>query len=210
MVAVLHPPEQTTQKVILRNISWETYERLLAEHQEDSGARFAYDRGTLEIMILSLRHERFKEKLMMLVGIIAEELAIDIEGAGSTTFRRQDLARGFEPDACYYIGEAEAIRQKNAIDLTVDPPPELVIEVDITSPSLNKLPILASVGVLEVWRFDGIRVDIFRLSGDRYLKVDKSTALPGVPRKVINRLLEASQAMKHPEWLRLVRESVRQ
>ena len=89
-------------------------------------------------------------------------------------------------------------------------PPELVIEVDITSPSLDKLPLLASLGVLEVWRFDGIRVDIFRLSGDMYLKVHESTVLPGVSREAISRLLEASQSMKHPDWLQLVRESVRQ
>jgi Uma2 family endonuclease len=103
MAAVLNRSEPTTQKVILHDISWETYERLLAEHQEGSSTRFAYDRGMLEIRILSLGHERFKERLMRLVGVIAEELEIDIEGVGSTTFRREDLARGFEPDACYYL-----------------------------------------------------------------------------------------------------------
>ena len=209
MAAVLNPSEPTTQKVILHNISWETYERLLAEHQEGSSARFVYDRGMLEIMILSLRHERFKERLMMLVGIIAEELETDIEGVGSTTFRREDLARGFETDACYYLTKAEYIRHKDDIDLAVDPPPELVIEIDITSPSLNKFPILASMGVLEVWRFDGAQIDLFRLSEGRYVKVDESIALPGVTSEVINRLLEASKTLKRTDWLRLVRESVR-
>jgi Uma2 family endonuclease len=81
---------------------------------------------------------------MTLIGVIAEELEIGLEGVGSTTFRREDLARGFEPDACYYLTKAEYIRHKDDIDLAVDPPPELVIEIDITSPSLNKFSILAS------------------------------------------------------------------
>jgi Uma2 family endonuclease len=146
---------------------------------------------------------------MMLVGVIAEELEIDIEGVGSTTFRREDLARGFEPDACYYLTKAEYIRHKDDIDPAVDLPPELVIEIDITSPSLNKFPILASMGVLEVWRFDGTQIDLFRLSEGKYVKVDESTALPDVTSEVINRLLEASKTLKRTDWLRLVRESVR-
>ncbi len=209
MAAVLNSLEQATQRVTLHNISWETYERLLSEHQEGSSTHFAYDRGTLEIMVLSLRHERLKEKLMMLVGAIAEELKIDIEGAGSTTFRRRDLARGLEPDACYYVTKADYIRQRDEIDLTVDPPPELVIEVDISSPSLDKFPILADLGVVEVWRFDGTQAGIFRLGEGDYAKVDESTLLPGVTSELIDRLLEAGMTMKRGEWLRLVRESVR-
>jgi len=209
MAAVLKPPEQVTQKVILNNIRWETYERLLAEHQEVNSTHFTYDRGTLEIMILSLRHERLKEKLTMLVGILAEELNIDIEGAGSTTFRREDLARGLEPDACYYIAKAQYIRQRDEIDLKLDPPPELVIEIDISSPSLNKFPILAGLGVLEVWRFDGTEIGIFRLSGDDYVEVAASALLKGVTSEIVNRLLEAGKTLKHADWLRLIRESVR-
>ena len=209
MAAVLKPPEQVTQKVILNNIRWETYERLLAEHQEVNSTHFTYDRGTLEIMILSLRHERLKEKLTMLVGILAEELNIDIEGAGSTTFRREDLARGLEPDACYYIAKAQYIRQRDEIDLKLDPPPELVIEIDISSPSLNKFPILAGLGVLEVWRFDGTEIGIFRLSGDDYVEVAASALLKGVTSEIVNRLLEAGKTLKHADLLRLIRESVR-
>jgi Uma2 family endonuclease len=209
MAAVLNPSEPTTQKVILHTISWETYERLLAEHQEGSSTRFAYDRGMLEIRILSLGHESFKERLMRLVGVIAEGLEIDIEGVGSTTFRREDLARGFKLDACYYLTKAEYIRHKDDIDLAVDPPPELVIEIDITSPSLNKFPILAAMGVLEVWRFDGAQIGLFRLSEGKYVKVDQSIALPAMTSEVINRLLEASKTLKRTDWLRLVRESVR-
>ena len=212
MATVLEMPTQSGQKVVLSGVSWDDYERLLAEHQDSATTRFAYDRGTLEIMILSLRHERLKHGLATLVEFIAEELQIDVEGAGSTTFRREDLARGFEPDACFYFKDAEYIRRKDEIDVTIDPPPELVIEIDITSPSLNKFPIFAAIGVAEVWRYDGSggQVSIFRLSGGEYVNVAESVALPGVTGALVSRLLAVSQTMKRADWLRLVRESVKQ
>jgi len=133
----------------LHGISWETYERLLAEHQESSGTHFTYDRGRLEIMVLSAKHEAAKHVLTLLVEILAEELNVDVYGLGSTTFRRADLERGFEPDACFYIQREALVRGKDEIDLTVDPPPDLVIEIDITSPSLNKFPLFAALGISE-------------------------------------------------------------
>ncbi len=211
MATVLESTVQAEQKVILPSVTWETYERLLNEHLESNSTRFTYDRGRLEIMILSVKHEKLKEKLMTLVGAVAEALEVDIEGAGSTTFRREDLERGFEPDACYYLTEATLIRQKDDLDLTIDPPPELVIEIDITSPSLNKFPIFAAIGVAEVWRYSGGgQVSIFRLSGGEYVNVAESVALPGVSGALVSRLLAVSQTMKRTEWLRLVRESVKQ
>ncbi len=208
MTTVLEPTIQAEQKVILHDVSWETYERLLAEHQESSTTRFTYDRGTLEILILSVKHEKLKEKLMTLVGAMAEALDIDIEGAGSTTFRRRDLAHGFEPDACYYITSASLVRQKDELDLTIDPPPELVIEIDITNPSLNKFPIFAALGVAEVWRHDGAQITIFRLAAGAYDEVDASALLPGVTAALINQMLAASRTMKRGDWVRLVRASV--
>jgi hypothetical protein len=111
----------------------------------------------LEIMVLSFRHETLNRTLVMLVETetLAEELDIDLINAGSTTCKRVDLARGFEPDTGFYSQRAGHIRSKDEIDLTVDPPPDLVIEIDITSPSLDKLPIYAAVGVPEVWLYQG-------------------------------------------------------
>ncbi|HEX8069545.1 MAG TPA: Uma2 family endonuclease [Pyrinomonadaceae bacterium] len=210
MTTVLQPVEATTQaeqKVILYNISWETYERLLAEHPESSSTRFAYDRGTLEIMILSVRHERVKHTLSTLVEVSAEQLQLDNTGLGSTTFRRVDLERGFEPDACFYFAHAEAMRQKDEIDFMTDPGPELVIEIDISHPSLDKFPIFAAFGVAEVWRWDGARRGIHRLAAGAYQAVSESALLPGVTAELINKLLAASQTLKRADWLRLVRES---
>ena len=153
--------------ILLPGVRWETYESLLADMQDSHAAQFAYDRGVLEIMAPSYEHDNLKHIIAVLVEVLAGELEIDIEGGGSTTFRRQDLARGFEPDACFYIQHAELVRGKKQIDLAQDPPPDLIIEIDITSPSLNKFPIFAALGIPEVWRHDGARVAILHVGRQR-------------------------------------------
>ncbi len=207
MAAVIHPPEPVARTVVLHNVSWETYERLLAE-QQDSGARLSYDRGALEIMILSLRHERIKHLIATLVEMLALARNIDLEGAGSTTFRRRDLARGFEPDACFYFTHAALIRGKEEIDLGIDPAPELAIEVDLSHASLDKQPIMAGLGIAEIWRYDGHKLHILRLDGDQYRPRDASTVLPGISDEQLNRWIEAGQTLKRGDWLRGVREEL--
>jgi Uma2 family endonuclease len=100
------------QLVILENISWGTYERLLAERGETNGTRFTYNGGVLEIMVLSARHEKPNRTLALLVEVLAEELNLNLERLGSTTFKRADLLKGFEPDSCFYIQHADAINGK--------------------------------------------------------------------------------------------------
>ncbi len=114
----------------------------------------------LEIRVLSFEHEQFNRLLADMFTLIAVEMELEFTNAGSTTFNCQDLTRGFEPDTCFYIQHAADIEGKKRIDLATDPPPDLVIEVDITSPSLDKLPIYAAVGFREVWHFDGGRIAI--------------------------------------------------
>ncbi len=152
METIKSPAEQ---KITLHNASWETYERLIRERGESRVPRFAYDRGELEIISPSAEHESAAYFLELLVALFAEETGVNAYGVGSTTFKREDLERGFEPDACFYVQNEERIRGKPRIDLDVDPPPDLVIEIDITSPSLNKLSIYARMGVFEIWRHDG-------------------------------------------------------
>ena len=209
MAAILNPPEQVTQKVILDNISWETYQRLLAERGERSQPRYAYDRGRLEIMVTSYEHENLKHDLATLVELLAEGLEMDLVGAGSTTFSREDLDQGFEPDACFYLQHAARIRGQKRIDLATDPPPELVIEIDITSPSLNKFPIFAGLRVSEVWRFHKQALTIFKLEGNAYRPQAASEIFPGATGSELTRLIAASSQMKRPEWLRSVREWAR-
>ena len=199
-----------TQQVILHDISWETYERLLMEHDGNSSTHFAYDRGTLEIMVLSAQHEMSKCILSLLVDILAEEMTIDIVGFGSTTFRRRDIECGFEPDACFYFQNEALMRGKDELDLNIDPPPDLVIEIDITNPSLNKFSIFAALGIPELWRYDGERVSIWKLETHDYHELAESQLLSKVTGAVLTELLEAGRQMKRTAWLRQVRNWARQ
>ncbi len=210
MATVVSPPEQTGQKVILQGVSWETFERLLADFEESHAVHFAYDRGMLEIMVLSMEHERFNRTIALLIEMVAAEIGIDVNNVGSNTLKREDLARGFEPDTCFYIQNAERVRGKAHIDLMVDPPPDLVVEIDITRPSLNKLPIYAAVGVPEVWRYDGKTLTIYTLEGESYRVQEENVALPGVTSLQLSRFIEDSKAMKRTAWLQSIRDWARQ
>jgi Uma2 family endonuclease len=171
----------TEQRVLLRNVSWETYQRLIAEREERPVPRFFYDRGVLEIVSPSKSHESDSRVVALLVEELAVELDIDVESAGSTTFKREDFTRGFEPDECFYSQNIERVRGKKDIDLDAgDPPPDLVFEVDLTNASLDKLPIFAQIGVAEVWRYAGGQIEMFGLQGEelRYEVLAESTVLP--------------------------------
>ena len=202
METVSNPAEQ---RVVLHNIGWDTYERLLADHENNSAPRLTYDRGELEIMSPSPEHEKFNRRIAQLVLAVAEELDIEAEDLGSTTFRREDLERGFEPDSCFYIQNEEQVRGKDRIDLAVDPPPDLVIEIDITSPSFSKLPIYAQIGVPEVWRYDGERMTILILEGSDYAETTESIVLPPVTNGVLTDFVEKSKTTRRTVWLQRVR-----
>lgn len=209
MATMLNVPtktQQAEQRVVLHNVSWSLYEHLLAEHVDVPNPRFAYDQGALEIMILSVEHERLKQTFSSLVEMLAEGLDINIDPVGSTTFRREDLERGFEPDTSFYIANASRIAGKKRIDLTVDPPPDLVIEIDITSPSLPKFPIFLALGIPEVWRYDGETLSIFKLEGNAYAPTLDSDVLPGVNNKVLTDFVLASATKRRITWLRSIRE----
>lgn len=206
METVRRPAGQT---IILSGVSWRTYEALLADHEDRSAPRFAYDHGELEIMSPSPEHEKFNRDLALLVDVVAEEFEIDVYALGSTTFRREDLDRGFEPDSCFYIENEERVRGKDRIDLDVDPPPDLVIEIDITSPSLDKHPIYARLGVPEVWRHDGKRLAILRLDGTDYAEVAESKVLPPLTEDVLSGFVERGKSMRRTAWLKEVRKWAR-
>lgn len=203
------PVASAEQRVILHGIRWQTYEDLLSQNLGNSGTHFAFDRGNLEIMTLSPRHELLKHALALLVEVLAEEFEIDVIGFGSTTFRRSDLQQGFEPDACFYIEHAAQMQGKEAIDLHIDPPPDLVIEIDITHPSLNKFPIFHALGIQEVWHFDGELVSIFTLQNEGYLPVRESPTFPHVTTQLLAEWVENSTLLKRTEWLRRIRSWAR-
>jgi Uma2 family endonuclease len=183
-------------RIILHNTSWETYEHLLVDHRDSSSPHFTYDRGELEITFVSGRHEKPNRLIALLVEVMAEEMDLDLVNLGSTTFRREDLQRGFEPDSCFYVQNEERVRGKVEIDPSVDPPPDLVIEVDITSPSLDRFPIYARFGVPEVWCYDGEKVVVYELRNAQYVDVANSLALPWFTSEILTRLVEQGLTMR--------------
>jgi Uma2 family endonuclease len=197
------------QRVLLHNISWELYEGLLAAHRERPVPRFTYDQGCLEIVTLSPEHEQLTDAIRLLVNIVAEEKRVNLKGFGSTTFRRQDLARGFEPDGCFYGKNLHRVQGKNEIDLRVDPPPDLAIEIDLTSPSISKLPIMAVIGVPELWRYHNKQWQIFTLRATNYIEQTESSILPGLTSDLISLLMEESRTLEPLTWMQRVRECVR-
>lgn len=203
MANVLSPPQE--QKIILENVSWETYERLLAEHNESAGPRFTYDNGYLELMILSVEHEEPNRTLALIVDIVAAELRVNVRRIGSNTCKREDLLKGFEPDSAFYVQNAASVRGKKRIDLRQDPPPDLVIEIDVTSPSVPRFPIFAAVGVPEVWRCRENVVQIFKLQDGSYEESEQSLALPPLTGDVLTRFLEENETLDSPDWMQRVR-----
>lgn len=203
MATVLSPPEE---RIVLHDVSWETYESLLADHQDRSAPRFTYDRGVLEIMSPSSEHEEISDLIRQMVYTLAGEMNLDIRGFGSTTFKREDIKRGFEPDACFYVQSVERIRGVTKLDLAIHPPPDLVVEIDITHPSLDKFPIYAQVGIPEVWRYDGQKLTILLLIGERYVEAEESNSLPRVTGGIVSRFLEERQSKTLAEWQKLLRE----
>jgi Uma2 family endonuclease len=200
---------QAANRFLLKNISWQTYEALLKDVESQPGLRLTYDQGILEIMTPLAPHERNSRLIGRLVEALTEELNIEICSLGSLTCKREDLARGLEPDECYYIQNEPVIRSLEQIDLNQDPPPDLAIEIDITSSSINRLALYASLGVPEVWRYDGSRLIIYQLEGGEYRVCDRSSTFPLITSSEIIRFLELRKSNGETTLIRLFREWVR-
>jgi len=190
--------------VVLHHVSWDTYERLLADDEERRVPRMTYDQGALELVTPSMPHEEDAGTIARIVDIVSAMLAVPIRNVGSTTFRRRDLHRGFEPDASFYIQNEPRIREQREVDLTVDPPPDLVLEMEMSGSALNKLALFARMGIPEVWRCDGERVTIRILEQGGYRESQVSLALPVLTSEILERLLADSRSMLSPEWFRAV------
>jgi Uma2 family endonuclease len=202
MPAVITP---SAQRVVLRDVSWETYERLLKDLGQCSAPRLTYDQGVLEIMSPFSEHEEENRNLSLLVEIFAEEFDIAVRNLGSTTFKREEFQSGFEPDSCFYIQNEERIHGRRRLDLSNDPPPDLVIEIDLTNDSIDKFPLFSKLGVIEVWRVSHSKLEVFKLNGGRYQQQGASSVLPPLNASQLTELLASSFSMKRPAWLRHLR-----
>lgn len=182
MIKTLLKPENTT---LLMGIRWETYQSLLLDLAENPSKKLTYDQGTLEIITPLPEYEINKGFLGRLVQTTTELLGLEISILGSTTLSRKDLQKGVEPDECYYITNEELVRGKIKFDFNHDPPPDLAINIDITSSSLDRLTIYAALGIQEIWRFDGENLFIYCLQYGNYQEQEKSNVLPILSRSVI-------------------------
>lgn len=188
------PPAPTawtsdSQRLLLYDIGWCEYETVL-QALDRHHLRTTYDDGSLELMTLSPEHEGYADLLRLFIQVLAEECRVAIKNLRSTTFRRHDLERGLEADDCFYTTNWPRVRGKKRLDLTVDPPPDLVAEIDVTRTSLDRMAIYAALRVPEVWRFDGERLFIHVLGPDgQYHLSDHSPTFPDIPIAELARFL---------------------
>lgn len=198
-MATITAPEE--QRVLLRNISWETYERLLEERGEHPVPRYTYDRGMLEIMSpLSMGHEEYADSLRFIPRILARHFGLKFRASGSMTLQRPDIEAGVEPDASFYVTNLDAISGKGRLDMRFDPPPDLAIEVDVTNPTLDKLPLYARFGVPELWRFDSQRMRLYVLAGGAYVEREESAVFRGVTAAALSERARQIAVLDSDEW----------
>lgn len=198
------------QSLLLSGISWRDYLRMLRIFRERR-LRITYDRGDLEIRTLSPEHEHFKTLLGYLILVLVEELGWNMASFGSMTFRGKKRRSSLEPDQCYWIQNEPLVRCQNTIDLTRDPPPDLVVEIDISPSALDRLALFAALKVPEAWCFDGQRLQALLLGPDyMYSESPNSKAFPFLPLSEVLRFLQLRSTLTEMELLRQFRLWVRQ
>ena len=191
--------------VLLEGVRYSTYEALL----EDIGnrhIRLTYDNGSLEIMTVSPRHEWAKKLIGRMIEAMTEELNIPIRSGGSTTFKKELSKKGLEPDDCYWVANERAVRGRPDLEIELDPPPDIAVEVEISTSALNRLAIYAAIGVTEIWRSDGQQILISQLQDDgSYAPVSQSPSFPWLPVAELSRFLSAGMTMSETQWIRSFR-----
>ncbi|AGA31592.1 Uma2 family endonuclease [Singulisphaera acidiphila] len=200
----------TSPGVLFEGTSWDDYEAML-RIVGNRPIRVTYDRGSMEIMSPLWKHGGLSYLLGRLIDVLTEEWDIPVEAADPVTFKREDLAKGVEPDKCYYFGDhAAQVRGKDRLNMGVDPPPDLVIEADITSSSLDRLGIYAALGICEVWRFDGQSLHFLHLQADRSFQArETSLHFPGLSLAMMTQALVQAEGKDKTAWVRSFRADVR-
>jgi Uma2 family endonuclease len=212
-VAPIAPPLLIgEQRVVLRNITWHGYQQILEILGNKRAARLTFDRGTLEITKPLQEHEFSRCLIECFIWILVVELGLKIKTMGSTTLNRSDLLRGAEPDNAYYIQNQPLVAGRT-VNIETDPPPDLVVEVDITHTDIDKLDLYASMGVPEFWRYNGREWRIYQLENGEYLEVPASPTFPILPKEKLYEFLAAAQLdeveaeVNFRNWVREVTKS---
>jgi Uma2 family endonuclease len=188
-------------RLLLYDVDWDDYDRLLAQIEDSSHFRISYGRGRMEIMSPSAKHEKYKNLLHDLILILSDELNLEVLSYGSTTLKLKVAGKGAEADDCFYIQHAADVAEKEDLDLTRDPPPDLVVEIDLTHESTTKLGIYSALRVPEIWRFDGATCHIIHLEGQQYREVHCRLAFPFLEAQHLSEFI-ASSARSGPRQAR--------
>ena len=197
------------QQIIMTDITWQMYEQMLEEFGEKQRGKINYSQGVLEIMVPLPEHEVNKVIIGDLIKIILEELNLEFWSLGSTTFKSESMKQGLEPDDCFYIENEAYVRGKKRIDLTIDPPPDLAIEIDINS--RTRFNNYEALGVKELWRFNGTKLEINVLQEGEYIQGNESFHFPGLPvGEVIPQYLEQSKIEGRNKTMKAFRAWVRE
>lgn len=169
--------QQAEQRVVFHDLSWENYQQILAALGNKRSSRLTYDRGNLEITRPLEEHENTVRLVDLFIRILVVELGLRIKTMGSTTLNRPDIQRSAEPDNCYYIQNQPKVANKK-VDLDTDPPPDLIVEIDITHTDIDKLNLYASMGVPEFWRYSRKNLRIYQLRDNQYTEVENTSIFP--------------------------------
>jgi Uma2 family endonuclease len=202
---ITHLPAGATLR--LNDVSWDEYEELLSRMGDDwPGYRVSYDCGRLEIMSPRADHEYPKEFILILARALSEETDTPLETFGSTTYRRRSKMKGAEPDTSFYVQNAARVIGRETLDFEIDPPPDVVVEIDTTNESLGKFKIYAALGVPEIWRYDGERASFFRLAGDDYREIADSLAFPSLTAAALTEFVARSKTQGQSATLKIFRQ----
>ncbi len=195
--------------LLMQDVPWVDYVELIGGMENQNGLRITYLKGGLEIMSPLPNHEKYKELLSDLARLISDETGVALEKLGSTTFNQEWLDNGVEPDTCFYIQNADKIIGKNRIDLAVDPPPDIAVEIDISHRSTTKLKIYEELRVPEIWLYDEQHLQILLLTEAGYVDSLTSQSFPFLTSEALTQFLERSKTEGQGAVLRAFREWVK-
>jgi Uma2 family endonuclease len=198
----------TAEKHIYYGVSWDTYLQLLEELGDDRSVRLTFNHGALEIMSPKRLHEQLIRLIDMVITLLAFELGLNIDNCGTMTLRVTSAQRGGEPDSCFYIANEAAVRGVDEINLQIHPPPDIVLEVDITSPSLDKFGLYLAALIPEVWRYDGSHMSFHVLTGNKYEDASHSLSFPHLTAAMLERYLKIGRKQGSTAMLQMVKDEI--
>jgi Uma2 family endonuclease len=199
--------EAPETRMVLKNVSWETFVAL-ADERRGSVPRMSYSEGVLEMMSPKRKHENIGCLIGRMIEAYSEIKGIEVLSVASVTVKRSDLKKAYEADESYYVTNVDQVLAKEELDFEVDPAPDLVVEVELTSSAIDKLELFAAMQVREVWRHDGTTVQFYRLLNGNYDLIPTSVELPGLDSALINRFLEQRLQVGETTFIRAFRNEI--